>query len=242
MSKNIEMSEFAQRWIDIHTGDGTMDALLVLPEGKPKLGIVLLQEIFGINSFVRGEAQALAARGYAVLAPDLFWRQERRVSLDYTPEGVGRAMAFRQQLNPAHTVPDVVCTAKAFAAMPESGGRVALIGFCLGGKLAVMAGARFPEAAAVISFYGVALEQDLVAFDAISAPVQLHVGDSDRHVPLPATEQVIAHNAGRDNIAVHIYPGMDHAFFNPLRSDVFNADAANTARARVDALLAACKG
>lgn len=227
----------SSRWIRIDLPDGKMDAFLATPPSGKGPGVILLQEIFGVNAAIRGEVDRLAAAGFTVLAPDLFWRTEPRLDLGYVDTDRQRAFSIFQNYNPSQGADDAVAAAKALATFPESDGSVSFVGFCLGGKLAVMAGARYGTPKSVVSFYGVKLDTNLTEIDAISAPLQLHVGDQDGHVPMETTEMIRNHVKGRSNVEVFVYPGAQHAFFNPARSDAYDEAASTVARGRMLAAL-----
>src|SRR5688572_10715199 len=141
--------------IDIPAGDGTQTfrGYLALPASGRGPGIVLCQEIFGINDYVREVADLYAEEGYVVLAPDLFWRMEPGVELGYSPEDWQRAFGFFQKFDIEAGVADVTASVKALRAHPACTGKVGALGFCLGGKLAYLAAAHSGVDAAV-GYYG----------------------------------------------------------------------------------------
>jgi carboxymethylenebutenolidase len=213
-----------------------MGAFLVEPAAPARSGIVLLQEIFGVNEAMRDKARAFAAEGYSVLAPDLFWRLEPRVDLGYGEDDRKRGFGFMQKFDQVAGARDIrVATAWLRASL--AGKSVTLVGFCLGGRMAVLAGANNPDVTAVVSFYGVRLDLCPDELRAIAAPFQFHVGDRDAHVPASHVAAVQETLADKTNTDVFVYAGAQHGFYNRLRQDVFNAEASEQARARVLALL-----
>jgi carboxymethylenebutenolidase len=236
MNKPVYASSIRESWVSVPTADGEMGAFLAKPASPARGGIVLLQEIFGVNAAMRDKARAFAAEGYSVLAPDLFWRLEPRIDLGYGEDDRKRGFGFMQKFDQAAGARDV-CTATAWLRTSFHSKPVALVGFCLGGRMAVLAGANNPDVAAVVSFYGVRLDLCPDELRAIAVPFQFHVGDQDAHVPVSHVAVVQETLADKTNADVFIYAGAQHGFYNRLRQDVFNAEATGQARTRVLALL-----
>lgn len=236
MNKSAYASSIHESWVSVPTADGEMSAFLTEPASPPRGGIVLLQEIFGVNEAMRDKARAFAADGYSVLTPDLFWRLEPRVDLGYGEDdrklGFGLMQKYDQTTG-AHDVRAATVWLRTLLA----GKPVALVGFCLGGRMAVLAGANNPDVATVVSFYGVRLDLCRDDLHAIAVPFQFHVGDRDAHVPADHVTVVKDTLAGKPNTDVFIYAGAQHGFYNRLRADVFSAEAAEQAGTRVLALL-----
>lgn len=236
MNKPVSVSPIRESWVSVPTDDGEMAAFLAEPTSPSRGGIVLLQEIFGVNEAMRDKARAFAAQGYSVLTPDLFWRLEPRVDLGYGEDDRKRGFGLMQKFDQASGARDVR-TAATWLRTSLAGKPVALVGFCLGGRMAALAAARNPDVAAVVSFYGVRLDLCPDELRAITAPFQFHVGDQDAHVPADHVAAVRETLAGKTNAEVFVYPGAQHGFYNRLRQDVFDAEAAEPARSRVIALL-----
>ena len=213
-------------WIDI---GGGMTGYLAVPAAGSGPGIVLLQEIFGVNAHMRDVADLYAEEGYVVLAPDLFHAMEQRVELGYEGADMEKAFGFYQRFDPEAAVPDIIASVAALRARPECTGKVGAIGFCLGGKLAWLAAARAGVDAAV-SYYGVGIETSLGELSKIKCPVTLHFGESDKFVPAEARDAITAAVAGR-TIEIFVYPGADHGFNCPERP-AFDAAASLMAHSR----------
>ena len=124
-------------------------------------GIVLCQEIFGVNQAMRETADLLAEEGYTVLVPDLYWRQERGVDLGYDEADFARAFSLYQGFDEALGVEDIGATLKALDALDACEGELGVVGYCLGGKLAYLAGCRLPQVACAVGYYGVGIEKAL---------------------------------------------------------------------------------
>jgi len=205
------------RTIDIaaQDGSGSFKAYLAVPACGSGPGLVLAQEIFGVNATMRQLAERYAEEGYAVLVPDLFWRQQPGVELGYTEEDFQRAFGFYQGFDEAQGVNDVQAAITALRAIPEcSGGKVGVLGWCLGGKLAYLAACR-TDADVAVGYYGVGIENALAEAEAIQVPLVLHIAELDKFCPPAAREAVVQALRGRPGVTLNVYPGVDHAFARP---------------------------
>jgi carboxymethylenebutenolidase len=199
-------------YIDVKASDGgSFRAYLTLPRSGSGPGIVLLQEIFGVNSHIREVADAYAEEGYVVIAPDLFWRMTPGVELGYGEADLQRAFDFYQRFDVDRSIVDVADTVKALRAMPACRGKVGAIGYCLGGKLAWLTATR-TDVDCAVSYYGVGIEQALDEAPKLRGPVVLHFAGNDRFVPPEAVSTIRAALAGRGDVDIFEYPGVDHAF------------------------------
>ena len=196
---------------------GEFDAYMTKPAAGSGPGLVLLQEIFGINPYLRDMAQNFADEGYVVLVPDLFWRMQPGIVLGYNEEDFGQAFEYYQRFDVDQGIKDVADTIAALRAMPEcSTGKVGALGYCLGGNLAYLTAAR-TDVDCSISYYGVAIEQSLSEAGNISCPMVMHFAAQDGFVPPQAVAQITDVFADRDDIEIYNYPGVDHAFATPGR-------------------------
>lgn len=218
--------ELTSEWRTLSTPSGDIGVYVITPkEGGPRPTILMLQEIFGVNAGMRAKAERYARAGFSVAMPDLFWRQQPRIELSYGPEDRKRGFELWQAYGLEEGVEDVLAVAARLTQFPEFSPQISVVGFCLGGKIAVLAGARL-RTAPVISFYGVRLDQNLDVLCTIDAPLQIHVGDDDQHVPAPTIDILRGHLAGRKNAQLIVYAGAGHGFFNSARKDVFAPEAA----------------
>jgi len=238
MNNRVRESAVQDSWtsIPIPSASSTMDAYLVVPAAPSRGDIVLLQEIFGVNEAMRDMARAFATEGYTVLAPDLFWRLEPRVDLGYGEDDRKRGFALMQKYDQADGADDIRIAAK-WLRQHSSPKPVAMVGYCLGGRMAVLAGAENPDVSAIISFYGVRLDLCADKLRSLPVPFQFHVGDSDAHVTAEHTAAVKNAVSGKPDAEVSVYPGAQHGFCNRLRTDVFAKDAAALAGKRALTLL-----
>jgi len=202
------------KWISIQSDAGPFDAYLSLPPaGKQRAsaGIVLLQEIFGVNEHIRAVADQYAADGYVVLAPDVFWRLAPRVELGYVGDDMAHGMKLRQTVDIEAAVRDVGATVQALRAELGEGGKVAAVGYCFGGLLSYLAAARGLVDAAV-PYYGGGIQAKLDEAANIDVPVQFHYGALDTHIPAEAVASVRAAMAGKAGSEIFVYPDADHGF------------------------------
>src|SRR5213080_697559 len=146
----------------VKTHDGSeMPAFLAMPESGRGPGIVILQEIFGITDYLRRRARDLADLGYVALVPDLYWRMGSGITLDEdTQEGLQQAFGYLQRLDEPQAVDDAVAALEHLRSMPQTGGKVGVFGFCMGGRLAYKVGvAADPDV--VVSYYGSGIASQL---------------------------------------------------------------------------------
>jgi carboxymethylenebutenolidase len=227
--------------IEIVAADGgRFDAYLAIPEAGSGPGLVLIQEIFGVNQHMRDVADLYAAEGYVVLCPDLFWRMEKGIELGQGDADRQKAFALFQQFDVAKGLDDVTATVKALRALKQCVGKIGALGFCLGGKLAYLAAAKSGVDCAV-SYYGVGIEQSLALAGKIACPMVMHFAEKDQYVPVAAVEQIRQVFGGRPEIEIYVYPGVDHGF-NRKTGAHYDKPAAGMAHSRSIALLRKAMG
>jgi carboxymethylenebutenolidase len=200
----------AGKWIEIAAADGAKyRGYLAVPASGKGPGIVLCQEIFGINAYVREVADYYAEEGYVVLAPDLFWRLDKDVDLGYSEADWKKAFDYFQRFNVDKGVEDITAAVKTLRARPEVAGKIGALGFCLGGKLAYLAAARSGVDVAV-GYYGVGIEGSLN--EPPKCPTVLHFAEKDKFVPPEAVQKIKDALKDRHDVEIYVYPGQDHAF------------------------------
>ncbi|CAB3694978.1 hypothetical protein LMG3458_02336 [Achromobacter deleyi] len=200
------------REVTIASHDGqSFGAYLAVPAAGHGPGLVLCQEIFGINDFMRRTAQALAEEGYVVLAPDLFWRQQPGIQLTDGPADMPRAFELYQRFDVDLGIKDIASTLAALRALPEQQGGAGVLGYCLGGKLAYLAACR-TDADVAIGYYGVGIEDSLDEAANLRGRLVLHIAEQDGFCPPPARQRILEALGGKPGVELYVYPGMDHAF------------------------------
>lgn len=191
---------------------GAFTAYLSLPASGSGPGLVLAQEIFGVNRTMRELADYYAEEGYVVLVPDLFWRQEPGVQLGDSTDDWQRAFALYQGFDVDAGVADLQTAISALRQRPEVAGRgVGVVGYCLGGKLAYLAACR-TDCDVAVGYYGVGIEAALDEADKIRCPLALHMAERDRFCPPEAQAAIRGRLAGQSGVELYVYPGVDHAF------------------------------
>lgn len=216
-------------WVKLTASDGQdVTAYLAAPASQAKGGLVVLQEIFGVNSHIRSVADSYASEGYMVIAPALFDRFEPGVELSYQGEDMKKAFELYAKLNPQTALLDV---AAAFHRVEGFGTGAAVLGFCYGGLLAWLSATRGPgfgfRPECTIGYYAGGIGQ--VATEHPSCPVMLHFGGEDSHI---GPEQVEAVRQAHPQLPIHVYEGARHAFNRDVDPGSFNPDAAQLARQR----------
>ena len=213
------MSEY----VTLKAADGhSLSAYVARPGGEPLAGLVVVQEVFGVNPHIRSVADGYAQDGFLAVAPALFDRVERGVELAYEGADLQRAMSFIPRLDVEQALLDSAA-ALAFAAT-ATGKKVGVVGYCYGGTLAWLAASRL-HAAAAVGYYGGRIAN--YADEKLTAPVMLHFGKQDAHILPEAVERV---HAAHPEVEIHWYDA-GHGFNCNARAS-FNQVAARQARER----------
>lgn len=207
---------------------GEFDAYLALPASGYGPGIVVLQEIFGVNDYMRSVADWYAAHGFVALCPDLFWRMERGVEL--SEKDRGKAFELYQKLDEAKAVEDSAAALEFLRKHSACSGRVGAVGFCLGGNLAYLLSVRFKPDCAV-GYYGVSIEKSLDEAKSLSAPLLLHIAGADQFCPPEARAQIHSTLGPNPLATIYDYAGAGHAFARPS-GEHYDAAAAELANLR----------
>jgi carboxymethylenebutenolidase len=209
--------------IELKTKDGkTISAYRAEPAGKPRGGIVVIQEIWGVNNHIRSVADGYAAEGYLAIAPAMFDRIERGVIMDeYTQDTMQKGFGYMQKVNVDEALLDLSAAVKVASAA----GKVGVVGFCFGGRMAWLAASRVEGVAASVSYYGGGVPG--LASEQPKCPVILHFGERDQHIPVPSVEEF---KKAHPSLPVYLYPA-DHGFNCDQRAS-YDAAAAKLARER----------
>lgn len=192
-------------------GSGSFGAYITFPHCGTGPGIVLAQEIFGVNQTMRDVADYYAEEGYVVIVPDLFWRQGAGIELGYTPDDWQRAFGLYQGFNETKGIDDIAVCLAALRARPECTGKVGVLGFCLGGKLAYLTACR-TDADVAVSYYGVGIDAALSEASHIKGRLVLHMAENDQFCPSDARKAIVSALSNRKDTELYVYPGVNHAF------------------------------
>src|SRR5262245_12035926 len=214
-------------WITLTASDKhQFDAYLAMPGGKPRGGVVVIQEIFGVNHHMRAVTERCVAAGYAALAPALFDRVERKVDVGYDEAGITKGRAVRQGVVYDQAMRD---TAAAVTHL-QPFGKVGIVGYCWGGNIVWLATCRLPVAAGVC-YYGGDIANLLN--ETPKVPLMLHFGERDQHIPAATIARI---REAAPKVPVYTYPA-GHGFNCDERKD-YDAASADRARERTLAFFA----
>ncbi len=211
--------------IELAAADGhEFSAYEAKPAGTPRGGLVIVQEIFGVNAYIRRVTDGYAEAGYRAIAPAIFDRAERGVELGNGPADREKGVALRNQISLEQMLADIAATAGAL----QDAGKIGLVGYCLGGSLAWLAAARLDGFAATVGYYGGMIAGHLDQQP--RCPVMLHFGEEDAGIPMSDVDKV---KAAVDPALVQVftYPGAGHAF-NRDQSPAWHEPSARLARER----------
>jgi carboxymethylenebutenolidase len=215
------------RWITLHAADGTkVSGYRADPVGTARGGLVVIQEIFGVNSHIRSVADGYAAEGYLAIAPAVFDRQQPRIELGYTPDDIARGRDLKANASLEHALADIAAARDVAA----EAGKVGVVGYCWGGYLAWMAAARVPRLACAICYYGGGMTEAIG--EKPRMPVLAHFGEKDSMIPVAGVRKLADAHPGAK---VHLYAA-DHGFNCDQRGS-HDATAAKLARERSIAFL-----
>jgi carboxymethylenebutenolidase len=220
-------------WIKLTASDGfELSAWRAEPKGAPRGGLVVVQEIFGVNAHIRSVADGFAADGYLAIAPAIFDRAEPGFDVGYEPEQMARGVALAGKLAREVIQLDVA----AAIAAAGGAGRIGVVGYCLGGTVAWVAAAMAQGLSAAVGYYGGGILglKDLKPH----VPVMLHFGEKDAHIPI---DGVRSFAAAHPDTPVFTYPTGGHAF-NRYGNAAYDGPSATLARQRTMAFFASNLG
>jgi len=228
------------QWIQLQTPAGTVATWQAGPPAAPRGGVVLIQEIFGVNPHMRAVADDFVAEGYAVLAPAFFDPLEPGVELGYDQAGFARGRQLAGELGFERALSIVAAAAARLQAHLDAfptPHRVGTVGYCWGGTVAMLAALRLGLPS--VSYYGArnaAFLDDPALVASPAAPVMFHFGEQDTSIPADAVD---AHRRALPGMAVHTYPA-GHAFNRDVDLSAYDKPSARLARERTLAFLDGC--
>jgi carboxymethylenebutenolidase len=190
-------------WIELTPeGAAPIPAWRADPAGPPKGGIVVIQEIFGVNAHIREVTDRFASEGFLAIAPAIFDRIEKGFDVGYDAESRTRGMAIMGKFDFDQVMRDVAAAVEA----AKPAGKVGIVGYCLGGSIAWAAAGQTPGLSAAVGYYGgrVLAMKDMQP----KVPTMLHFGEKDQHIPIAGVKEVAALHP---DVPVYIYPA-DHGF------------------------------
>ncbi|MFY3384024.1 dienelactone hydrolase family protein [Paracidovorax sp. MALMAid1276] len=217
------------QFVDLQSHDGfSFPAWVARPDAPPQGAVVVLQEIFGVNSHIRAVADRFAARGYLAVAPSTFHRVKPGVELGYTSDDMQAGMGLKAAVEalPAPGVMPDIQAAIDYAAQ-QSGRKVGIVGFCWGGLLTWRAACTLNGLSAAVPYYGGGMTSDAEVARQPRVPVLAHFGERDHYIPLDGVQ---AFGRAHPEVEVHVYPA-DHGFNCDQRGS-YDEASAMTARDR----------
>jgi carboxymethylenebutenolidase len=216
---------------------GNFSAYLALPKGVTgkRPGIVMMQQIFGVNAEMRGFTDMYAAKGYVAICPDLFWRMKPGVQINHpvSKDQIALAIELANGFDSEHAIDDLKTTVAFLRAHSACNGKIGTIGYCLGGRLAFQMATR-SDADANIGYFGVAVEKYLDETPLLTRPLMLHMPELDHQCPPNAQALIKKTLAGKATL--YSYPGADHAF-NRVGAKTFDEAVTALADGRTDDFL-----
>lgn len=217
--------------IKIATPSGDFTGYLAKPASGKGPGIIVIQEIFGVNANIRAIADGYAAQGYFALAPDLFWRVEPNVQLtDKSKAEWDKAFALMNAFDQDQGVKDIQSAIDILRKTPGCTGKIGAVGYCLGGRMAYLIAAR-TNVDASVGYYGVMIDKNIGEAKNIKVPLVLHVPTADKFVPPEAQAAMKSGLAPYSNITLYFYEGNDHAFAR-IGGEHYDKAAADLANSR----------
>ena len=211
------------KMIELTASDGhKLSAYRADPQGRPRGALVVIQEIFGVNSHVKSVADGYAADGYLAIAPAMFDRVQKNVDLGYSPPDIEKGREIRAKITLDMAMKDAEAAVKA----ASGAGKIGIIGYCWGGFVAWMASAKVPGLSAAVVYYGGGVLDNTDIEPRV--PVMGHFGEKDKGIPADGVRKLAEKHKKQQ---IFIYPGADHGF-NCDQRGAYDAPSAKQARER----------
>src|SRR5580692_9782091 len=222
--------------ISINGRNGVFGAYIARPESAPAPAVVVLHEVFGVNADIRDKCDELAEQGFIGVAPELFWRQEKGVDLSVRSEPDWQhGLRLNQAYDRDGGAQDIKDAAATVAKLSECTGKVAVLGYCIGGLMTFLTAVRYGVDAAV-AYHGGETKKYLGEAGGLHAPLLMHLGEEDEFISKAAQAQIKTALGGKTNATVYSYPGQRHAFSRHNGAH-YNAAAAALAHRRTNEFL-----
>jgi len=216
--------------IEVEVHGERMPAYLAQPDDRPRAGgVVLIHEIFGLNKSMRATADRFAEAGFLTVCPDLAWRLGKTDELEPgSQEALEEGRRRMAELTDHQMLDDIKAAVLHLREMEECNGRVATVGYCMGGRLAWLMGCR-GDTQANIAYYGTRIEQHLRECNKLSRPFMMHLGESDPFIPEETRKRIVERLCPVAGVTIHTYPGVGHGFARPgsTGADAKAAELAN---------------
>ena len=220
--------------ISISNQGDQFSGYLAKPTQNIRGGILVVQEIFGVNSHIRDVTERIAKEGYIALAYDAFWRTDPGIVLEYDEEGAKKGREIREKVSLDQATADMKACLEAMKVFPElDGKKLGVIGFCMGGQYGYLAATRI-HPAAISSFYGGGIADILNEAGNIRTPIQFHFGEKDTAIPMSDVEKIKEALQNNSNAEIFVYPEADHGFHCDKRSSYHSESAKKAWRRSMD--------
>lgn len=220
-----------ERNISINIGDGSIGAFVATPNVLTAPVVVVLHEVFGVNNDMRESCRELAERGFIALAPDLFWRQEAGLDLSqWSQEEWEKGLALYNAYDRDQGAKDIAAVMKFAKSMPDSTGKVGVMGYCLGGLMTFLVSARYGSDASV-AYYPGGADKYMAEAVSVTGPIIVHLAEEDEFIPKQAQATIREAFANSANAQTYSYAGQNHAFARHTGSH-YDAEAAARANGR----------
>ncbi len=202
MGKNIKLKA---------KDDKEFSAYLALPEGGRGPGMVVIQEIFGVNSHVRSVVDLYAQLGFVAMAPDVFFRIKPGLDIGYSDAELQEGFSYYQKLDFDQAVEDLASAVESMKAMPEVVAKVGSVGYCMGGQLSCRLAVKNACDAGVV-YYGGGIEPFIDQASNLTTPLLMHFAEKDDYIPISTVDKIKEALAEKRDTSVYLYPGVDHGF------------------------------
>ena len=210
------------KMIELTASDGhKLSAYRAEPKGKPRGGLIVVQEIFGVNSHVKNVSDGYAADGYLAIAPAFFDRVERGFESGYEQADIERGRTFTPKMQWDKAILD----AGAALVSVKSAGKTGIVGYCWGGTVSWMGASRLAGLSAAVTYYGGGITAN--SGEKPKCPVMSHWGETDQGIPIDGVKKFLGEHK---EVTAFIYPA-GHGFNCDQRGS-YHADSAKTARTR----------
>ena len=199
----------------ITTSDGTFSGYLALPDSGSGPGLVVIQEIFGVNQVMRDFCDFYAANGFVAFCPDLFWRLSPGIDItDQSKEEWAQAFELFGKFDRSTGLEDISASLKMLRDHDAVTGKVGTVGYCLGGYMAYLSSCR-TQTDASVGYYGVSIQDSLEEAKNIQTPLMLHIAEKDEFVSPDQQRMIKDGLASHAMVTIHSYADQDHAFARP---------------------------
>ncbi|MFM2478018.1 dienelactone hydrolase family protein [Celerinatantimonas sp. MCCC 1A17872] len=220
-----------KNWIKLQSDEDFNGYLSVPPTGKGP-ALVLIQEIWGVNQHIRSVADGYAQAGFVVLCPDVFFRLTPMLELNYDQAGTQKAFECNSKLDVDKAVEDLCVAVDVLKNRPEVTGKIGVIGYCLGGKLAYRTAAASSDIDAAVCYYGGGISNYLDEAKNLTQPVIFHHGEHDDHIPQSDVAKIKSAFTAHDNATFYDYPDAGHGFNCWGRPSMYHQPSAALAQGR----------